>query len=345
MRLSKRKRASMTIFSGIVLGVALLSCVPGDELAAPRVESSASPLEGTSPEPEAVSLLGEPLYPPDLSAERRAELEQNLQDARADFRAEPESEDAAVWVGRRLAYLGRYRQAIEVYSRGLEDHPDSYKLLRHRGHRYITLRRFDEAVADLERAGSLAEGREDEVEPDGIPNALGVPLSTVQFNIWYHLGLAHYLNGDYQRALDAYRKCLEVSTNPDLLVATSDWMYMTLRRLGQDQDARALLSDISADLEIVENSAYHRRLLMYRGEIEPEELLVLDSDAPDGEAVRDRALELATQGYGVANWYLAEEDRDRAFEIFEQIVEGSSWAAFGYIAAEADLARAREDPA
>ena len=32
----------------------------------------------------------------------------------------------------------------------------------------------------------------------------GKPRSTLQFNIWYHLGLAYYLQGNYARAYDAY---------------------------------------------------------------------------------------------------------------------------------------------
>ena len=50
-------------------------------------------------------------------------------------------------------------------------------------------------------------------------------------------------------------------------------------------------------------------------------------------------MNIATQGYGVGNWYLYNGDEDRALEIFERIIEGTSWAAFGYIAAEAEVAR------
>lgn len=39
--------------------------------------------------------------------------------AAADYQADPGDEDAIIWYGRRLAYLSRYNDAIEVYSRGL----------------------------------------------------------------------------------------------------------------------------------------------------------------------------------------------------------------------------------
>src|SRR5262245_30779189 len=79
---------------------------------------------------EARSLTGIPLRRPDIPAERRAKLEADLAKARDDYDANPGSEDAAIWYGRRLAYLGRYRDAIDVFSRAIERHPQSYKLLR-----------------------------------------------------------------------------------------------------------------------------------------------------------------------------------------------------------------------
>ena len=106
-----------------------------------------------------------------------------------------------------------------------------------------------------------------------------------------------------------------------------------VRRLGRDEEAARVLEPIHADMEILENHAYHRRLLMYRGERTPESLLDVDADEP---------LQWATQGYGVANWYLYNGETERARELFEQILERGPWAAFGFIAAEAELARWRE---
>ncbi len=289
----------------------------------------------TTAAPEATSLLGTPLYPPVPTAERLAELDANIESARAAHEVNPD-EGTLIWLGRRVAYAGRFGDAVAIYSDGLQMYPDSYRLRRHRGHRFISLRRFDDAIADLEVAARLASGFADAIEPDGIPNRLNTPLSTDKFNIWYHLALAHYLRGDFEAALDAYRSCMQVSNNPDLLVATSDWMYMSLRRLGRDDEAIELLAPITANLDVVENDAYHRRLLMYKGEVEPDDLLDLRAvDDPDV------ALNIATQGYGVGNWYLYNRDEARALEIFERILDGTSWAAFGYIAAEAEVARMR----
>jgi tetratricopeptide (TPR) repeat protein len=281
--------------------------------------------------PEATSLLGRPLVSTPPTGEEKARLEANLARAQADYDRDPASADAAIWLGRRLAYLGRYRDAIDVYTRGIARHPGEGRLYRHRGHRYITLRKFDLAIADLRRASQLVVGKPDEIEPDGAPNRAGIPRSTLQSNIWYHLGLAYYLAGDFERARAAYQDGITVSrVNDDMLVATSDWLYMTLRRLKRDADARQVLEPIREQMEVLENGAYHARLLMYKGLRTPESVLNLNTAD---------AVQIATQGYGVGNWYLVNGDAAKAKTVFERIVAGQAWAAFGFIAAEADLKR------
>lgn len=280
---------------------------------------------------QAISLLGDTLRTPDLPQAIRERYESNLAKAVADYERDADDADAIIWLGRRTAYLGRYRDAVTIYTDGLVKHPSDARLFRHRGHRYITLRLFGWAERDLERAARLVRGRLDEVEPDGIPNARDIPTSTLQSNIWYHLGLARYLQGKFHEALDAYRECLDVSTNPDMLVATSHWMYMTLRRLDRREEAEALLAAIHVDMDVIENQSYHRLLLMYKGEITPDALLA--------RAYAGDALQNATLAYGVGNFHLYGGRPDTAITIFHRILEGPHWAAFGYLATEADVAR------
>lgn len=279
-------------------------------------------------EPEAVSLSGVALHTPPLSGELRQRREADLEQALAEYDRDPTDVDAIIWLGRRTAYLGRYREAIEIYSRGLELHPDDPRLLRHRGHRFVTTRRFPLAIADFERAALLIEDKPDEVEPDGIPNARNAPTSTLHSNIWYHLGLARYLALDFEGATEAYRMCMKVSKNPDMLCATSHWYYMTLRHLGRELEAAALLEPITPDLDVIENHGYHRLLLMYAGALQPDELLA--SDESD-------EIQSTTVAYGVANWFLITDREAEAVTLLEKIVAGPQWPAFGHIAAEVEL--------
>jgi tetratricopeptide (TPR) repeat protein len=270
--------------------------------------------------------------PPPVSPEASREMEARLDEAREHYRENPNSADAAIWVGRRLAYPGRFREAIDVYTEAIGKFPQDARLYRHRGHRYITTRQFDLAIADLNTAARLTKGKPDEPEPDGQPNARNIPTSTLQFNIWYHLGLAYYLTGNNPKALAAYRECLKVSNTPDRLVATSHWLYMTLRRLNRSREAAKVLAPVGLQMDIIENRGYYRLLLMYKGTVSPEEL-------------RDEALkEPSSAGaysilYGLGNWYLYSKRRNEAVRIFHEMLSGNQWTSFGYIAAEAEMKR------
>lgn len=282
-------------------------------------------------DPEAWSLTGAPLHAPMIPDDAREVLEAKLAAAQERYARDSTDADALIWLGRRHAYLGHYRTAIDVFTRGIALHPEDARMYRHRGHRYITLRRFDDAIRDLERAAALTEGRPDEVEPDGAPNRYDIPVSTLQTNIWYHLALAHYLKHDFTRAEPAWRRALALSTNDDMRVASADWLYMTLRRLGRNAEAQDVLAGITPEMRILENDAYHRRLLMYKGLGSEDELLAADTDD---------AVQIATYGYGVGNWHLYNGREEKAREVFRRILTGANWAAFGFIAAEAEMAAA-----
>jgi len=282
-----------------------------------------------APKPEAYSLFGAPLYPVPQGTAEKAKLDSNLAVAQAGYDKTPNDPQRIIWLGRRLAYLWRYRESIEVYSKGIALHPNYAKLYRHRGHRYITVREFDKAIADLEKAAKLIQGVPDEIEPDGAPNKYNIPTGTSHSNIWYHLGLAYYLRGNFKNALRCYLECMKFSqTNDDMLCATSDWLYMTYRRLEKADEAKKVLAPITENMKIIENFSYHQRLLMYKGLVAPDSLL---------DAKNATALDIATQGYGVGNWYFYNGQTEKAKEIFERVIKGKYWAAFGYIAAEADL--------
>lgn len=293
-------------------------------------ESSVSPDADDPRSVEAISLLGRPLFatPP---ANDRPRQEALLREARERLTRRPDDPDAWVWVGRRLGYLWRMNEAIDVYTRGIERHPNDAALYRHRGHRYITLRQFEKATADLEKASRLMAGLPEMTEQDGLPNERNIPLTTLQFNVWYHLGVAHFAKGDFDKAREAFDRAMQCRGKyDDNLVAVTDWLYMSLRRRGRDAEAELLLTPIRADMDIIENHAYLKRLRMYKREIRPEDIFDVDNASE---------LDLATMGYGVGNWYLCEGDRAKAVPVFEKVVSGGYWPSFGFIAAEADLAR------
>jgi len=103
---------------------------------------------------------------------------------------------------------------------------------------------------------------------------------------------------------------------------------MILRRMGEHEAANEVLEVITADMNVIENTVYYKLCLFYQGEITLQEMLGDDADSPTGAAA----------AYGIANWYYYNGDEAEAQARFESLLATDSWSAFGFIAAEADLA-------
>lgn len=246
--------------------------------------------------------------------------------AKATYESNPEDVEALIWYGRRTAYLGQYQDAIAIYSLGIEKFPYEPKLYRHRGHRYISIREYDKAIADLKKAAELIQGTSNEIEPDGMPNALNIPVSTLHGNIYYHLGLAYYLKHHYQKAYEAYLKCRESGSNYDNIVSSTHWLFMIQQRLGNPAKADSLLAPIHTDSTVIENQSYADLCRLYKGWIPIDSLTQTGPRNPSNDAIR----------YGVANWYLYHGDTAAAKELMEELLNSQAFSSFGYLAAESD---------
>lgn len=277
----------------------------------------------------AMSFLGTPIIAPPPSATAL----KNLDAARAAHAAAPADPDNIIWYGRRLGYAGQDREAIRVYTEGIRLFPQDPRLYRHRGHRYISIRELDRAIADLTKAGALVDGKPNEVEPDGAPNKFGIPVSTLHHNIWYHLGLAYYLKHDWPNAKLAYDKAFSVARNGDNLASITHWRYSILRRMGQSHDeAKHVLDVITPATTVLENHNYLKLDRFYKGEVTVDEMLKTAMGSADVAAD-------ASLIQGVANWYLYSGETSKGYALMEHLVAQTKlWGAFGYLASEADLA-------
>ncbi len=254
-------------------------------------------------EPEYVSPSGKKYYgSPDARGV--------IAEAQARLAEDPENVELLIELGLIYGSLKHYRQAIETYSRGIEQKPDWAALYRHRGHRYITVRNFTKAQTDLIKARQL--------DPES-------------FDISYHLALSHYLTRDFAAAVTAYQNSLDIATNDDDRIAASYWLYLSLRQLDRDKEAQAVLAPIRPAMRVERMVAYFKLLAFYKGRLDEDELI-------DSETVS--TLELATYGHGLASQYLFNGEEARARKLLQKIVAGPYWPAFGYIAAESELKRA-----
>ncbi len=85
-------------------------------------------------------------------------------------------------------------------------------------------------------------------------------------------------------------------------------------------------------MDIIENQSYQQLLLLNKGELSPETLL-------DTSAADDEPLANATVGYGIGMWHTFEGRDGEAQDIWRSALAGNQWAAFGFIAAEAEMAQ------
>jgi Flp pilus assembly protein TadD len=204
----------------------------------------------------------------------------------------------------------QFREAIETFTRGLAIAPNDPVLYRWRGHRYLSVREFDRAMADLTR---------------------GNQLDSTNYGILYHLGIVRYARGDFAGAADAFLRAQPRAPDAGELAGATDWLWMSLSRAGRGAEARAMLDRRPDSLPI--RNAYTQRLRLYRGLIGPEEVLTA---ADTGDVA------VATLNYGVGNWYLLRGDTARARDWFDRSVQSGGWPAFGFIVSEIELQRLRQ---
>ena len=276
---------------------------------------------------EAVTLLGDSLYTPIAKNE---DAIQKYRIAKVNYEIGPNNATNIIWFGRRAAYLGRYQEAITHYTEGIEKHPEDARMYRHRGHRYISTRQYDKAIADFQKAVALIEGTTDQTELDGLPNKRNIPLSTLHGNIWYHLGLAHYLQNDLERALTAYSNRTVTEKYPDNLVSGGYWLYMINRRLGNKEAADAAIEKVTVDMDVIENMSYHQMCLFFKGLISEQEIANQSLGTSSSDVL----------AYGLGNWYLYEkQDTAKAKATYELLLEKGNKYSFAYLCAESDYKR------
>jgi len=220
---------------------------------------------------------------------------------------DPTSVDRLLALGLAQAGVRQYREAIESFSRGLELAPDNPLLLRWRGHRYLSVRELDRALADLTR---------------------GSRIDPSIYGIWYHLGIVHFARGEFDLAASDFRRAQPLAPDAGELAGSTDWLWMSLSRAGRTSEAREMLDRRPDSLPV--DNAYARRLRLYRGEIGPDQVLT-DQDT-DG-------VNVATLSYGLGNWYVVRGDFTEARKWFERSVSTDGWPAFGFIVSEIELRR------
>ena len=269
---------------------------------------------------ETITLLGDTLISPVI---KEGESLDEFKSAQKIYFNNEDNSESLIWYGRRAAYLGYYQKAIDLYSEGIKKYPDDARFYRHRGHRYISTRQYDKAIKDFRKAIGLIDEKVDQIEPDGLPNKKNIPLTTLNGNIWYHIGLAYYLTNDMNNALKAFSNRSVSHKYDDNIVSSAHWLYMINRRLGDIEGADRIIDKVNSEMDIIENMSYHQSCLFYKGELK-ESQIVID----------DVAL------YSLANWYMYEKnDTINAKKYYQKLLKNGNPYSFAFIAGESDWIR------
>jgi tetratricopeptide (TPR) repeat protein len=310
MRMGGRARRVAGVSMVVVAGVVCFSLPGASRLGQLRVATpTAAQPDAGGGALELTSGLGRKLYAlPD---------DDTVITARNKLAADPKNPKLVVALSQAMAGRRQYREAVDVCTKELAATPDNADILIERGHREVGLRLFPAAQSDLERAASLDAKRID---------------------AFYHLGLAHYFQGQFDAAADAFRKALALAPDNDNIFDCSNWLYVSLRRANKPDDAAQALKRITPDMKNTgTHYAFYLRLLrFYQGSVFEQRVLPpRPTDPNDVEA----ELAFDTVTYGVGNWHLYTGDPDRPAELFKQVVTGNAWNAWGFVGSEVELVR------
>lgn len=277
---------------------------------------------------EATSFSGEPLYRRAVDAVKKGRYELLIGQLN---QKDSLTEDEYVTLGGYYASINQFRDAIDVYSRGLLQIPDSFKLRRFRAHRYISIRELDKAIVDLNEALALLEKSSSENEIEYSVN--GESHGKYELWIWYHIGLYHYLKADYVKASQAYEKSIESVSQDKYLVSITDWLYNSYQKSGDSQAANRALARISADTKTDKDHPYYKRVMLYKGLVSAED--IFDFDKPANQwTVREMTI-----AYGVANWYHYQGNSKAAEKLHKNILQRQFWSSWAYVATEKEYAK------
>ena len=227
-------------------------------------------------------------------------------------------QDAVLWREKGLALAKKklFNEAVRAFSGALAADPFDWLTLRHRGHRFLSVCRFEEALADFE---------------------LAYRINPEDWDVMYHLALSRYLTGDNEGADDMYSRCISGTKKDDPnMFAVVNWKHVNLMRLGKNEEAQKVLDMVDLELDPEDNKDYKDNILVYKGLLTAQRALAVDKDDPNA------SLAYATKGYGIAMHLYYTGKKAEAKEIFDNIIKNNDmWYSFGNLAAQQDKSAER----
>lgn len=235
--------------------------------------------------------------------------------ARKNLAADPKNASLVIQLSKAQAARRQYKEAVATSTLGLRFAPENADLYLERGHRELGLREFQPAMKDLQRAVRLA--------PENL-------------DAHYHLGLSHYFLREFGEAAASFERARALAKSSDSLIDCSNWLYVSLRRAGKEQQAGKVLERVTPDVKNTEPHLYFylRLLRFYQGQLTAEAVLPAPPAGPEDV---EGELSFNTVSYGVGNWRVYNGKASDATGLFRNVVKGAAWNSWGFIGSEVEL--------
>ncbi len=150
-------------------------------------------------------------------------------------------------------------------------------------------------------------------------------------NLYYHYALALYFQGDFEKAAQLWKECLDRSLSDDERVGAMHWLYTSLARIGKVEQANQILKSLPKEMDVIEYGSYYDLIKLYRG---------------DGESGGSSdALQDVGYRYGLARWAILQGDQERGVRILNEVANSPLNTAFAVMAAKLDVAAMNRESA
>ena len=306
----------LIVFVSICLAALAQQQPPVEKLNIPKSEEGVA----NADQPQAASLSGNALF-------GLKDKDQRISTAQEAVNKAPNDPELRLSLGRLQDSHLRFLESISTYGEGVEKFPGDYRFLRMRGQRYLSVRKFEQGLADLQKAAKL------------VPNS---------FDAAYYLGLAYYFSGDHAQAAAEFWRCEDQMKRPlkeqaNLMggrsceglreeengrIPLQYWRYLALRRAGLSAEARKYLDEqVNPLLTITVTKPFYEALLFFKGVKEINEMM-----AGANEGSRD----FLTRSSGVATFLFTEGERAQACGIWARNAMDPNWDHLGVINAESE---------
>ena len=210
--------------------------------------------------------------------------------------------DNLVALGDALTKQLRYREAAEVYTTALREHPDNLHVLRLRAGRYLSTLQCSNAQEDLIRCRELGGDASD---------------------ILYRLGLCSYFLGQYSKAAELWEECFPLC-DEEMGIAVIYWHTIASYCLRKEP---VLLKNFHTKMEVGHHTAYYAAVRVFAQTAGINEIAAqLEEEQED--------LEYVIVLYGLCCYWRHKGDLEKFDEQIEKLIARDGfWPCYAYLAA------------